>query len=140
MFLQASVILLTGGGVWDTTPTHPPVTTYPLDYVPPRLHTPPGLRTPWDYVPPLGTTYPPDYIPPALHTHLDYIPPRTMYPPGTTYPPGLRTPPRGRSMCSWYASYWNAFLLISIIYSVFLWIVFQAISLYYSRSFFLPDS
>ena len=93
MFLQASVILLTGR---EGIP-HPP------DYIhPPGLHTPPDYIPPTqtvyplNYVPPSRTTYPPDYVPP-----LDYIPPQTMYPwdyipPGTTYPrlctPGLHTP------------------------------------------------
>ena len=80
MFLQASVILLTGGGRGYLTP---------LDYVPPRTMYPTGLHTPLDYVPPglrtprlrtPRTTYPPDYIPP------DYVPPG-LRTPGTTYPP-----------------------------------------------------
>ena len=109
MFLQASVILLTGG-------TSPPRLCTPLDYVPPRLHTP-RLCAP-------RTTYPPDYVPS-----------QTTYPPGLCTPPGLGTPqglhtppdyiplsrlrtpldyvsPRGRSMCGRYASYWNAFLFL----------------------------
>ena len=73
MFLQASVILLTGG---EGGP-HPP------DYVPPWTMCPP------DYVPP-RTMYPPwDYIPPGLCTLPK--PPWTMWPPRTTYPLGLRT-------------------------------------------------
>ena len=74
MFLQASVILLTGG---EGVP-HPP------DYVPPRLSTP-GLCTHWPM-------YPLDYVPPGLHTPQDYVPPWDYVPPGL-HTPRLHTPP-----------------------------------------------
>ena len=81
MFLQASVILLTGGrGYLTPRTTYPPLTMPPRLRTPPQTTYPPVLCTPQDYIPP-GTTYPPDYVPP------DYVPPQTMY------PPGLHTPP-----------------------------------------------
>ena len=88
IFSQASVILLTGGGVclsacWDTTPL--PEQT-PPEQIPPRADIP------WNQAPP----------PPGPGRH----------PPGSRYPP----PPHRsrweiRSTCGWYASYWNAILL-----------------------------
>ena len=99
MFLQASVILLTGG-VPDQV--HPTWTRYtPHDQIHP----------PWDQVHPL-TRYPPrpgttpqDQVPPQKQVH----PPRTRHtlpgpgtPPGIRYtpqpgnPPGPGTPPRTR--------------------------------------------
>ena len=107
MFLQASVILLTGGGEYLTR------------YTPPGPGTPPGTRyTPRDQVPPLGpgtppprTRYPPrDQVhrPPGPGTHpppgpgtpprdqVTPVPPRARYtPPQTRYPPWDQVPPLG---------------------------------------------
>ena len=109
MFLQASVILLTGGSTWPGTPpgtrytaqdqVHPPGTRYtPWDQVhpqtryTPRPGTPPRTRyTPWDQVHPPGPGTPPDQVPPQTR----YTPhPRPGTPPRTWYtPPGPGTPP-----------------------------------------------
>ena len=127
MFLQASVILLTGGGVLDQV--HPQDQVYP-----PGPGTPPGTRyTPMTRYTPLGPGTPPQtrYIPPdQVHpwdqVHLpgpgtppwDQVhPPGPGTPPGTRYsPPGPGTAPRRRacwqvrSTRGRYASYWNAIL------------------------------
>ena len=87
MFLQASVILSTGGvclsAFWDASPPARDQRPTPL---------PPGIRDP-----------PPDQADP---------PPG----PGR-HPPGPETPPEAdasiRSMSGRYASYWNAFLLVN---------------------------
>ena len=93
MFLQASVILLTGGGY--LTRYTPPGTRY----TPPGTrYTPPGTR----YTPPGPGTPPPRtrYTPPGPGTPpRDQVhPPRDqVHPPGTRYtPPGPGTPPRTR--------------------------------------------
>ena len=93
MFLQASVILLTGGGCvclsasWNGLP---------------QEQTPPGSRHP-----PRADT------PRSRH-------PRKQTPPGSRHPQsrhplGADTPPEAdsgiQSTSGWYASYWNAFLL-----------------------------
>ena len=99
MFLQASVILLTGGEGGTSPPPDyvPPQTTYLPGLCTPRTTYPPGLRTPLDYVPP-RTMCPPDYVPPGLHTPRtmyppDYIPHQTTYPLDYVPPLGLHTPP-----------------------------------------------
>ena len=107
MFLQASVILLTGGGsTWHHPPgpgaDTPPPTPPPGPGTPPGTrYTPPGpgtLPPPWDQVhpPPPGTRY----------TPLDQVhPPRTRYTPapdaehaerygqwaGGTHPTGMQS-------------------------------------------------
>ena len=109
MFLQASVILSTGGG--GGLPQcmlgnhHPPGTTSP------RADThPPGTRHT-----PLGPDPPPEQTPP-------------LPPPEQTPPPRADTPsPREadasmRSMSGRYASYWNAFLYMVL----FCWLNHQA--------------
>ena len=78
MFLQASVILLTGrGSTW-----HTPQTRY----------TPWSRHPPRDQVPPTGTRYPPG---PGTPPGTRYIPRDQVHPwPGTL--PGPGTPPRTR--------------------------------------------
>ena len=105
MFLQVSVILLTGGGTWPGTS---PQTRYtPRDQVPPgpgtpsrnQVHPPqtryplPRTRyTPWDQVHPPGTRYPPrTRYPPTPGTPRDQV-----HPPGPDTPPEPGTPPRTR--------------------------------------------
>ena len=111
MFLQASVILSTGGGVclsacWDASP--------PRDQRPtpqPGRH-PPGPETPPDQA-----------YTPHLHPSGPETPPDQADPPGNRDPPTRQIPPRDqrpppprkadasiRSMSGRYASYWNAFL------------------------------
>ena len=111
--LQASVILSTGGeGVclsacWDA---RPPPDQAPPGADPPTRHTPPGADTP---LPPQA--HPPEQTPPGPGTH-----PRTRHPPPPTrLTPPEQTPPREadariRSIGGRYASYWNAFLLVSV--------------------------
>ena len=112
MFLQASVILLTGGGVsasvhagiphtplWEQTP---PKQTHRLEQTP----TPGSRHPPQEQTPPGAGT------PPRADT-----PSREQTPPEQT-PPGCRHPPQRRacwerqSTRGRYASYWNAILLI----------------------------
>ena len=107
MFLQASVILSTGGGVclsacWDATchpGADPPRSRHPPSRHPPE-QTPPQSR------PPRADT------PPSRHTPLEQTPQR-RHPPGTKY-----TPPEAdsgiRSTSGRYASYCNAFLFDKI--------------------------
>ena len=93
MFLQASVVLSTGGGVclsacWDATHPH-------QEQTPPPEQTPPGPDTP------PGADHPPEQTSPQSR-HI---------------PPPEQTPPREadsgiRSTSGRYASYWNAFLFI----------------------------
>ena len=110
MFLQASVILSTGGrvsaslhaGMPDSPGSRPPRTrhTTPLDQAhPPGPGTPPPRSR---YSPRLGTPPPPD----QAHQPLD----QAHHPPS-----GPGTHPREadasiRSMSGRYAAYWNAFL------------------------------
>ena len=103
MFLQASVILLTGEEYLTPPPdleqTHPPEQTPPQPgtppptrYTPPGPGTPPGTRyTPQDQVHPPGPgTSPGPGTPPWDQVH----PPRTRYPPpGPGTPLGPGTPP-----------------------------------------------
>ena len=103
MFLQASVILLTGG-----VPDQVPLTRnpFPRTRYTPQNRYPPGTRyTPRPGTPPSpGTRYPPDQVHPRDQVH----PPRPGTPPGTRYPrtkytplgpgtpPGTRYTPRTR--------------------------------------------
>ena len=110
MFLQASVILSTGGEYLTRfTPqnqVHPPTwTRYPprTRYTPSGPGTPPSLRDqvhPPDQVHPTTRYHPPDQV----HT------PQTSCVPRTRYTPWHRACWEIRSTCGWYASYWNAFL------------------------------
>ena len=95
MFLQASVILSTGGeGVclsecWDTTP---------LEQTPPRADTPtptpPQDQPPQCRHPPRADTpHPPGPAPPSTDTSP---PPLEQTPPGTRHPPGKQTPAYGQ--------------------------------------------
>ena len=124
MFLQASVILLTGGE-YLTRYTHPlpPGTRYPprtrytpqTRYIPLGPGTPPGTR----YTPPEPGTPPRTRYPPQTK----YTPQDQVHPPGPgtlpwdqVHPPRTRYPPRTREIRptrGWYASYWNAFLLVT---------------------------
>ena len=93
MFLQASVILSTGGGAASVHAGMPAP--------PPRDQRPPLTRQ----TPPGPETHPPG---PGRHPPWDQ---------GPAPPPGPETPPREadasiRSMSGRYASYWNAFLFI----------------------------
>ena len=90
MFLQVSVILLTGGGVGGWVSQDALQAPPPPQMENPPMENPPGWRTPLDGEPPPDGE-PPDGEPPRMEN-----------------PPGWRTPPR--SMCGRYASYWNAFL------------------------------
>ena len=118
MFLQASVILLTGGvylsASWDTSPRsrHPPGSRPPGADTPPE-QTSPGADTPW-------SRHPPEQTPPRADTPLEQTPPGAdtpeQTPPSPEQPPRSRHPPREadssiRSTIGRYASYWNAFLL-----------------------------
>ena len=96
MFLQASVILSTGGDVylsacWDASP---PGTRDPPDQADPQ---PPGTRDP------PGPETPPDQADPP-----DQRPPRTRQTPRDETP--READASIRSMRGRYASYWNAFL------------------------------
>ena len=98
MFLQASVILSTGGGefclsaCWDTPGTRPPRT-------PPGPHPPePDPPGPDTHPQPPGPEPPQEQTPPVADTH----PPREA-------DSGIRST-NGR-----YASYWNAFLLLNLL-------------------------
>ena len=123
MFLQACVILFTGGGCLPQCM---------LGYhTPPRADTPWELTPPWEQTLPLGADTPlgaetpqsrhppPEQTPPQSRHTL----PRSRHPPAradtphqSRHPPGSRHPPPGRSC--WeirstrgrYASYWNAIL------------------------------
>ena len=105
MFLQASVILSTGGVVPDPVGVpgpeggvpgrHPPGTRYtPLDQVhPPGLGTPPRPGTPLRPGPPHDQVHPrPGTPPPGLSP-----PPRTKYTPGV---PPAGTHPTGMHSCN----------------------------------------
>ena len=84
MFLQASVILLTGGGCLPQCMLgHPPEQTPPVEADPPE-QTPPRNRHP---------------------TQAD-----TLLPPGADTPPPPEADSSIRSTSGRYASYWNAFL------------------------------
>ena len=128
MFLQTSVILLTGGvcsrggcvsqHALRQTPPRPPEQT-PPDQTPPPEQTlpdqmPPKADTPWSrHLPPRADT-PPQSKPPRPETPQDQTPPGPDTPkPDTpldqTHP--LREAHSGiRSTSGRYASYWNAFL------------------------------
>ena len=85
---------------------HPPGVDTPRSR-PPRGDTPLGADTPWEQTPPQNQVHPL-----GLST-----PPRTKY---TPLEPGTSpTPPETdsdiRSMSSWYASYWNAFLFTLLV-------------------------
>ena len=101
MFLQASVILSTGGclpqcmlGYHHTPPeqtppreTPPPRNSHPLEQTPPRADTPPGSRhTP-------RSRHPPEQTPPGVDTPLEQTPPPEQTPPQADTPPE-QTPPR----------------------------------------------
>ena len=126
MFLQTSVILLTGGGLLPgglcipacTEADTPPQEQTPPDQTPPPEQTlpdqmPPKADTPWSRHPPRADT-PPRANPPRPETPQDQTPPGPDPPkPDTpldqTHP--LREAHSGiRSTSGRYASYWNAFL------------------------------
>ena len=89
-------IQVTSNAWWDRSHGTPP------DGDPPRWRTPPGWRAP----PRWKTPAPEMEGPPRWRT------PQMENPPRWRTPPGWRTPPQ--SMCGWYASYWNAFLLTKL--------------------------
>ena len=102
MFLQASVILSTGGEYLTRytpqTRYTPPVQVHPPDQVPPRPGTTPQTRyTPLGPgTPPLGQVHPPTRYTPRPGTLPDQVhPPGPGTPPQTRYPPRPGTPPPG---------------------------------------------
>ena len=136
IFLQASVILLTGGCLTRQTPKGqtPPVRPIPpgqtpqvrppwadtprsdaprTKYIPPRTKYTPQTK----YIPRLSTPPRSDPLgrhPPRSDTYprTKYIPPALSTPPRTKYTPRLSTPPEIWSTHGRYASYWNAFLFL----------------------------
>ena len=90
------------------------------------VHPPPlGAVTPcprWEQTPPgsrpLGADPPWQQTPPGADTPLG------ADPPWSRHPSRADSPPRW-SLCGWYASYWNAFLLIKFSESVLLLIVYE---------------
>ena len=91
IFLHLFVILFTGGYL-----------------TPPWEQTPPGTRyTPLEQTPPRTRYTPPDQVHPP---RTRYTPPRTRYTPQEQTPPWCRACWEIRSICGWYASYWNAIL------------------------------
>ena len=126
MFLQASVILSTGGGclpqcMLGYTPppgadTPPPGADTPQEQNPREQDTPPRSRhspeqTPTQEQPPRADT------PPPQQTPLGADPPRSRHPLRSRHPREADTPPPEadsgiRSTSGRYAAYWNAFLLI----------------------------
>ena len=100
MFLQASLILLTGG--WRSASVHAGI-------------APPGNRHPLEQTP-----TPQEQTPPRTDTPQSRHPPQEQTPPsGADIPPGADTTPQSRacweiwSTRGWYASYWNANLFLS---------------------------
>ena len=102
MFLQASVILSTGGvclsACLDTTPPesrHPPRSRPPRTRLPGSRHPlgadPPGSRHPLGPEPP-GSRHPPGTRPPVADTLLGADPPRADTPLGSRHPPGADPP------------------------------------------------
>ena len=120
MFLQASVILSTGGCLPQCMlgyHTHTPLEQTPSqEQTPPRTDTSTSRSdTPWDQTPPEQT-------PPRADTTPEQTAPWSRHPPGADTSPWSRhlpreqtpPPPRAdsgiRSASGRYASYWNAFL------------------------------
>ena len=103
MFLQASVILLTGGVSASVhAGIHPPW----------EQTLPPKADTPWSRQPPKADT-PPSRPPEADTPQTRH--PRPDPPEADTHPPWDQTPPWIQSTSSRYASYWNAFLFIDFL-------------------------
>ena len=101
MFLQASVILSTGGwvsasvhvGIPDTLQSrHPPKQT-PLSRHPPGSRHPLGADTLWEQTPP-GSRHPPEQTPPWEQTPPEWTPPRVDMPCEQTPLPGVDNPQR----------------------------------------------
>ena len=100
MFLQASVILLTGGGLpqcmlgytpWEQTP---PTSRHPHEQTPPHRH-PPGTDTPlWEQTPPRADTpksrHPSEQTPPRVDN------PQSRHPPESRHLPRKQTPAYGQ--------------------------------------------
>ena len=111
MFLQASVILSTGGvcfsACWDTTPLWEQTP-------PPRADTPTEQKPPWEQTPPPTSRrhpWPGAHTPRGAHTPPEQTPPQADTPPGSRPPPPPSEAGSGiLSMSGRYASYWNAFL------------------------------
>ena len=134
MFLQASVILLTGGvpdppGTWSRHPPGPgtPQTRYtprpsapPEHQVHPPDQVPPKTRyTPWTRYTAQPGTPPNPQLPDQVHPPGPGTPPRTRYtPPRTRYTPRHRACWEIQSTRRQYASYCNAMLLVSVSVSV----------------------
>ena len=103
MFLQASVILLTGGCVCVSASVHAGI--HPPEQTPPEW-TPPGADTPWEQTHPPGADKqtPWEQIPPREQTPQEQIPPGSKHtPPGadtphSRHPPGADTSPPEQSM------------------------------------------
>ena len=117
IFSQASVILLTGGGVPDQAPPPLAGTPPPGRYPPSRQVHPPSrqVHPPSRQVPPQAGTPPSRQAPPQAGT-----PPPGRHPPPSRQvqpPPPETADPGIQSTIGRYASYWNAFLLLN----VFIW-------------------
>ena len=108
MFLQASVILLTGGvsasvhaGIPHPLGADTPPSRHPPEQTPPWEQTPPRSRHPQSRHPP-EQTLPQEQTPPWEHSPQAYTPP----------PPRRRACWEIRSTRGRYASYWNAILIL----------------------------
>ena len=127
MFLQASVCPRGGGGCLPQCVLgyHPPRADTPREQTPPGADIPPGADTPPEQTPPpRADTHPQSRRPPqSRHTHTPGS--RHPHPQEQTPPlPGSRPPrsrhplpPRYSPCCGRYASYWNAFFFIFILFT-----------------------
>ena len=116
MFLQASVILSTGGGGGSLAGRTPPARRHPPSKETPLAgRTPPSRETPGKETPlPLPHPSPQQGDPPpsprVRRTPRSGRTPQQVDPQQGD-PPGRQNPPTGiRSMSGWYAYHWNAFL------------------------------
>ena len=108
MFSQASVILLTGGGLpqcmlgYTPLGADTPQSRHPQSRHPPSRHPP--EQTPQVQTPPRADTP----LPQSRH-----LPPQSRHPPGADSPPpqSMLEDAEIRSKRGQYASYWNAILL-----------------------------
>ena len=106
MFLQASVILLTGGCLQTPPKQTPPGADTPLEQIFPRADSPhsrhpPGADTPQEQTPRADTPW-------SRHPPWEQTPPRAEPPPEQTHPQEADSSIWSTS--GRYASYWNAFL------------------------------
>ena len=85
MFLQASVILLTGGVCWPP-PSRPPQSRHPPEQTTPKSRHPPRADPPWEWTP--QSRHPTTPHPPWSR----YPPPKTRHPTPQSRPPRADTP------------------------------------------------